>query len=169
MGQQIHIGRLQLGCLRVRSSASCIFVACLFGAVAGASRGEIILILLLSPSPPSGVFISPLSLFSIISCCAGCFPALLSEHPKKQPGNSTGNSNTTDELTHGSFTLIRLVAKIVGSTLMAVISNSYASLPYPFAFPAIGFAAQAAAMILCSAFCLLLIAGAPTPQRSKGP
>ncbi|KAL8430305.1 hypothetical protein ACSSS7_006004 [Eimeria intestinalis] len=115
------------GLFVVGSSASCIFVACLFGALASASRG--------------------------------CFPALLSSSTKKQQSDtsessanttssnssrSSSSSSSAEGLVHGSFTLIRLVAKIVGSTLMAIMSNSYASLPRPLAFPAVGFAAQAA-------------------------
>ncbi|KAL8272716.1 hypothetical protein Esti_003352 [Eimeria stiedai] len=127
------------GLFVVGSSASCIFVACLFGALASASRG--------------------------------CFPALLSGSPKKQHGDATedsssnsSSSTSAEGLVHGSFTLIRLVAKIVGSTLMALISNSYASLPRPLAFPAVGFAAQAAAMTIGSGLALLLALSSIKPR-----
>lgn len=103
--------------------------------------------------------------------CTGCFPALLSESPKKQPGSashsSANSSSNIEGLAHGSFTQIRLVAKIVGSALMALLSNFYVALPYPFAFPAVGFAAQAAAMMICSVFALLLALGTPKPQQTK--
>lgn len=169
-------------CLR-SSTPSAIFTASLCGAFANASRGELEEVargkesVALRETGRACICVAG----AAARLASGCFPALLTSRSKKPASAASGKSGErirrcsecggsgvlTDGLTHGGFTSIRMVTKIFGATFMAVLSHSYAKLPAALAFPAVGFAVQAAAMGVCTVFAVSLLERSRKQCREK--